>query len=235
MDFVSGDSSGYYQYHTNWVATTCYQTITKTKGCLYDGGDYAGDYETVSPQVYPGLDFNGRTVYETIYETAYPYPYETAHPYPYHTVCYPETVYSTVYYDSSDIISLSFIASGIGATVTGNPVYHTMDETVTDTVTATPTPSGGLECSNVGPWIVNPSFEDSSWPGVWFPSGSVNRVNPGDDFSWVVELTNGGDVGGRVPQLEQAIILPHGRIDGVGFFYSRTIGSDHGDLTVTFS
>ena len=110
-----------------------------------------------------------------------------------------------------------------------------MNETVTDTVTATPTPSGGLKCSNDGPWIVNPSFEDSPWPGAWFPSGSVDRVNSGDDFSLVVELTNGAAAGGVVPQLEQAIILPHGRISGVGFFYRRTIGSDDGDLKVTFS
>ena len=36
VDYVSGapiSSSGYYQYHTKWVTTTCYRTITKTKDC----------------------------------------------------------------------------------------------------------------------------------------------------------------------------------------------------------
>ena len=60
VDYASGapiSSSGYYQYHTKWVTTTCYHTITKTKDCSYDGGDFAGDYNTVSPLVYPGQDY----------------------------------------------------------------------------------------------------------------------------------------------------------------------------------
>ena len=49
VDYASGEpvsSSGYYQYHTKWVTTTCYQTITKTKHCSYDDGvgEFPGDY-----------------------------------------------------------------------------------------------------------------------------------------------------------------------------------------------
>ena len=222
VDYVSGtpiSSSGYCQYHTKWVTTTCYETITKSKDCSYnDGGDFVENYETVSPQVHPGPDYNNyNTVYETVYETAYPYPYpypypyETAQPYPHDPVCYPETVYSTVYPESSDNIYHTFTASGTDETITGSPIYHTMDSTIFETVTATatPTPSGdsGSECST-GPWIKDSGFEDSSWPGVWFTSGPVDRVSPGDtiDFStWVARFTPGGEA-----RLEQAIIIPNG-------------------------
>ena len=140
-----------------------------------------GDYETAHPQVYPGQDYNDyNTVYETVYEKGYPaYPseiassYGMAQPYPHEPVCYPETVYSTVYSEPSDYHT--FTASGIDETVSASPVYHTMDSTIVETVTATPTPSRGSECST-GPWIVNPGFGDE-WPGVWFPSGQVSRVD----------------------------------------------------------
>ena len=46
----------------------------------YGGDDFAEDYQTVGPQVYPGPDYKHyKTVYETIYETTHPYPYESAH------------------------------------------------------------------------------------------------------------------------------------------------------------
>ena len=220
VDYVSGtpiSSSGYYQYHTKWVTTTCYETITKSNDCSYDGGDFVGDYETVSPQVHPGPDYKDyNTVYETVYETAYPYPYpyeaassypyETAQPYPSDIVCYPETVYSTVYPESSDYHT--FTTSGTDETVTGSPVYHTMDSTILETVTATPSGesgSEGSECST-GPWIVNPGFEDS-WPGAWFPTDQVSQVltDTSDGSTGAARFTSGrGEA-----RLEQAIIIPN--------------------------
>ena len=217
VDYVSGapiSSSGYYQYHTKWVTTTCYETITKSKDCSYDGGDFVGDYETVSPQVHPGPDYNDyNTVYETVYETAYPYPYpyETAQPYPHEPVCYPETVYSTVYPESSDNMYHTFTASGMDETIAGSPVYHTMDSTIFETVIATPSGDSGSECSN-GPWIVNPDFE-GTWPGAWFPS-EFTSIYVTDRFdgrdTWAVHFTPGLDTGGTEALLEQAIIIPNG-------------------------
>ena len=61
-----------------------------------------------------------------------------AQPYPHEPVCYPETVYSTVYSEPAD--HHTFTASGIDETVSASPVYHTMDSTIVETVTATPTP-----------------------------------------------------------------------------------------------
>ena len=204
VDHVSGtpiSSSGYYQYHTKWVTTTCYETITKSKDCSYnDGGDFVENYETVSPQVHPDYN-NYNTVYETVYETAYPYPHDL--------VCYPETVYSTIYPKSSDNVYHTFTASGMDNTVTGSPVYHTMDSTILETVTATPSGDSGSEC-RTGPWIEDSGFEDSSWPGVWFTSGPVDRVSPGDTAdgsTWVARFTSGGEA-----RLEQAIIIPNGRV-----------------------
>ena len=242
VDYVSGEpipSSGYYRYHTKWVTTTCYHTITKTKDCSYGGGDFAGDYETVSPQIYPGQDYNDydhKTVYETLYETAYPYPsaiahsYESAAPYPYEPVCYPETVYSTIYPESLDTIYHTFTASGIDETVSGSPVYHTVDSTLMETVTATPSGGSGgsgLECSSVSRlWVVNPSFDDSPWPGAWFLSSNANRVSPTVPFEGpsAVEFSIGG--GGEVPLLEQAIILPGGGSYGISFNCRQTSGDD---------
>ena len=253
VDYVDGElisSSSYYQYHTKWATTTCYETITKTSGCSYDGGDYAGDYagdyETVSPQVYPGPEYNDyKTIYETVYETAHPYPYESAHPYPYEsalpypyeTVCHPETVYSTVYPDSSDIIYHTFTASGTDETVTGSPVYHTMDSTIVETVIATPSGGSDSECSD-GPWITNPGFE-GSWPGAWFrSSGSVELNNPPDavEGSWVAEFSNGPTGSELVAQLDQAIIIPNGLFYWVHFWVRYpTAGAGTDQPTITFS
>ena len=250
VDYVSGEpisSSGYYQYHTKWVTTTCYETITKSKDCSYDGGDFVGDYyKTVSPQVYPGPDYKDyKTVYETVYETPYPhpyeiastYPYETAQPYPYDPVCYPETVYSTVYPESSHTIDHTFTASGTDETVTGSTIYHTMDSTIMETVTATPSGGSELECSPSGPWIVNPGFEDSSWPGAWFTSGPVDRVtgDTSDGSAWFARLTVGGE--DRVESLlEQAIIMP---INGQHTFKLRSrassVSNPGGYFTFIFS
>ena len=247
VDYVSDGpitSSSYYQYHTKWVTTTCYQTITKTKDCSYDGGDYAGDYETVTPEVYPGPDYKDyKTVFETIYETAYPYPYKTAQPYPYEaahsypysSVCYPETVYSTVYPDSSNVIYHTFTESGLDETVTGSLIYHTMDETVIDTVTATP--SGDPGCFG-GPWIVNPGFEGSSWSGVWFPSGSVEQVDTGDapDGSLVAQFTaTPGDLQSNDPRLQQAIIIPNGEPYTLDLNFRQGAGITHGTIEITIS
>ena len=244
VDYVSGtpiSSSGYYQYHTKWVTTTCYETITKGNDCSYYGGDFVGDYETVSPQVHPGPDYKDyNTVYETVYETAYPYPYpypyeaassypyETAQPYPSNMVCYPETVYSTVYPESSDKMYHTFTASGMDATVTGSPVYHTMDSTILETVTATP--SGESECST-GPFIVNPGFDDlRNWPGAWFPSGQVSLISnsPGtsDGSTAFVRLPDGG-------QLEQAIIIPNNRAYALRFWYRMSPSHVSPDATYT--
>ena len=175
VDYVSGEpisSSGYYQYHTKWITTTCYHTVTKTKDCPSGGGGLAGGYETVSPRVYPGQDYYSdyKTVYETVYEAAYPYPSEITHaygPYPHEIGCYPETIYSTVYPESSVIDYHTFTASGADETVTGTPVYHTMDSTIMETVTATPSGGPGLECSDT-PNLVNPDFEAQVWlgPGI---------------------------------------------------------------------
>ena len=251
VDYVSGapiSSSGYYQYHTKWVTTTCYETITKSNDCSYDGGDFVGDYETVSPQVYPGPDYKDykdyNTVYETVYETAYPYPYpdeaassypyETAQPYPSDIVCYPETVYSTVYPESSDKIYHTFTASGMDATVTGSPVYHTMDSTILETITATPSGGSGLECSADGPWIVNPGFEDSTWPGAWFPSDEVSRlysIGP-DGPTNIVSFRLSDDAA----WLEQAIILPNGRTYSLHFWYHAFVLEPNDDpLTIIMS
>ena len=236
VDYVDGEpipSSSYYQYHTKWATTTCYETITKTPDCSYNGGDYAGDYETVEPQVYPGPDYNDyKTIYETVYETAHPYPYETAQPYPSDIVCYPETVYSTVYPESSDKMYHTFTASGMDETVTGSPVYHTMDSTIMETVTATP--SGGSECSD-GPWLVNPDFE-GSWPGAWFrSSGSVELVNIQDpnEGPWVAEFTNGPSGSTVVAQLDQAVVLPSGINIFVFFSWREVSGSSSPTITIS--
>ena len=253
VDYVSGapiSSSGYYQYHTKWVTTTCYETITKSNDCSYDGGDFIGDYETVSPQVYPGPDYKDyNTVYETLYETAYPYPYpyETASSYPYKAaqsypsdiVCYPETVYSTVYPESSDKMYHTFTASGTDATVTGSPVYHTMDSTILETITATPSGNSGLECSADGPWIVNPGFDDITqpnsvltWPGAWFPSDGVSvEFSDTPDGLYAVTLLPRGDGA----WLEQAIILPTGRTYSLHFWYHVYLLAPGDQLTVVIS
>ena len=242
MDYTSGEpitSSGYYQYHTKWVTTTCYKTLTKTGDCSYGGssdagGDLAEGNETVSPHVYPGTEYNDyKTVYETVYETASPYAYGTALPYPYEMVCHPETIYSTVYSDSSDIVSHTLTASGTDETVTGSPVYHTVDTTIMETLTASPSggSGSGSGCSD-GPWIVNPDFEDPTWPGAWLPSNSVHLSTPLAG-SWSAELPVGAAAGGD-PQLEQAIIIPSGRTFNIGFYYiPRNYGA--GDFLASFS
>ena len=242
VDYVSGtpiSSSGYYQYHTKWITTTCYHTITKSNDC-YNGGDFVGDYETVSPQVYPGPYKDDKSVYETVYETAYPYPheavspypYETAKPYPYDAVCYPETVYSTVYPESSDKMYHTFTESGTDATVTGSPVYHTTDSTIFETVTATPSGesgSEGSECST-GPWIVNPGFSDP-WPGPWFPSGVVERVRNSDspDGSPAFARFRGDTL------LKQAIIIPNNQFYTLGMWYRISNLPPDATFTVVFS
>ena len=238
VDYASGEpisSSIYYQYHTKWLTTTCYHTITKTKDCSYDGGDLIGDYETVSPHVYPGQDYNSEytTVYETVYDTAYLYPSEIAHsygtvlPYPSKSVCDPKTVYSTVYPESSDTIDHTLTASGIHETVSGSPVYHTADFTIMETVTATPSGGSGPICIPGGPRftvIVNPGFEDSSWPGAWFTSGPVDRVTTGGDTSngsaWFARFTPEGE-----STLEQAVIVPGSGDFGLSFKF-RVRGSN---------
>ena len=228
VDYVSGEpisSSGYYQYHTKWITTTCYQTITKTKDCSGGSGDFAGDYETVSPEVYPGQDYSDyKTVYETVYETAYPYPsekapYGTAQPYPHETVCYPETIYSTVYPESSDINYHTFTASGVDETVTGSPVYHTMNSTIMETVTATPSGGSGLECGDT-PNLLDGDFEDRLWPGPWYPSGLVSLVEYNgitQNADLAVEFHEGG-------VLEQALILASGRTYNIAFSHRQSTG-----------
>lgn len=243
VDYSSGKpitSSGYYQYHTEWVTTTCYETMTKTRDCSYDGGDFAGNYETVSPQVYPGPDYKDyKTVYETVYETPNPYPYKTSEPFPYETICYPETVYSTVYPDSSGIVYHTFTASGTDETLTGSPVYHTMDSTIIETVTATPS-GGSVSGCSTGPWLANPGFEDPAWPGVWFPSGSgtVERINRSGDTpdgsDWVLELTAGGSTG-DVPQLSQAITIPLSSQFNFSFSTRRVANAGGGNIIISIS
>ena len=245
VDYFSGapiSSSGYYQYHTKWVTTTCYHTITKTKDCSYDGGDFIGDYKTVGdyntvrPQVYPGQDYNDyKTVYETVYEKPHPYPSEIAHsygtaqPYPYETVCYPETVYSTVYPELSDIVYHTFTASGMGETVSGSPVYHTLDSTVMETVTATP--SGVSECSSSG-WVLNPTFEEDAWPGPWFQSGLVVlawEFMPDGSPHSIARFFSGS-------QLDQAITIPNNREYALHVRYmSGVTSNDRGPWSVVIS
>ena len=233
VDYSSGEpitSSGYYQYHTKWVTTTCYETMTKTRDCSYDGGDFVGDYETVSPQVYPGPDYKDyKTVYETVYETAYPYPYKASEPLPYETVCYPETVYSTVYPDSSaDIVYHTFTASGTDETATGSPIYHTVDSTIMQTVTAAPT-----QCEVIP--IHNPSFEDPDWPGAWFLSDSVQRLSIADAITGTSVLEFSNTPGVVIPQLEQVIVLPIGNPIYFRFWFRRTAGADDGIIGATIS
>ena len=130
----------------------------------------------------------------------------------------------------------TFTASGADETVTGSPVYHTVDSTIMETVTATPSGGSGLECSADGPWVVNPSFENSPWPGAWFPSGLVDRVDSGEgsEHPWVTEFSTGAAVGGGAALLEQAIIIPSGRRYAVNLVHRRAVGSS-GGITVIIS
>ena len=248
VDYSSGtaiSSSGYYQYHTKWFTTTCYETMTKTKDCSY-GGDYdlPADYKTVSPEVYhPGPDYSDyKTIYETVYETAYPYPYEpspygtalpyaTALPYPGESACYPETVYETVYADASSIYH-TFTPSG---TASEDPVYHT--STIMSTVTSTPSGSAGGECS-LGSAIVNPGFDQDPWAGVWFPTGPVDRAASEEavEGSWAAAVTF--NAGGQTEAwLQQAIIIPTNTDITIGFDVRRTVGpeGDSGNIEMVLN
>ena len=154
VDPVSGKpitSSSYYQYHTQYITTTCYRTVTKEGECKYGGDyppntvyetiyggypkDYSGGspksaYETIDPQFFPGPDYNDyKTVYETVYETAYPYPITSA--------CYPQTVYETVYFEGIGIVP-PFTLGGVYHTVTENGGEVTVTESDQITITATP-------------------------------------------------------------------------------------------------
>lgn len=103
--------------------------------------------------------------------------------------------------------------------------------------TLTASPSGGSGsgsgsgCSD-GPWIMNPGFEDPTWPGAWLPSNSVHLSTPLTG-SWSAELPVGAAAGGD-SQLEQAIIIPSGRTFNIGFYYiPRNYGA--GDFLASFS
>ena len=129
------------------------------------------------------------------------------------------------YPESPDIVYHTFTAGGISETVSGSPAYHTVDSTIMETVTATP--SGDSECSS--PWIDNPTFEDS-WPGPWFQSGFVFLgldFMPDNSIGSVVRLTHES-------QLEQAIIIPNNREYALRLGY-MSFGEDLGPWTVVIS